>query len=261
MTNTPKIIDRIQKLLRLASNAGSEAEAALAAERAATMMEEHEIHEAMLTVEAGGTPRASEPIERAFEVTKTKKKVAWHMRIVNAVASTYGARAYWMGGKVILFGRLSSVQAANYTSHYLMRAVETITDREAPTSACSKAFRNAFRLGCASRVAGRLDEAERAKRTAPPDTETGRIFAMEGDTEPSAPEPRPSNSMALAIVERDRKEVDDAYATLEKRFGPAPKVGNISSGGGYSAGRAAGDRVSLGGNARGGLPAGQGSLR
>jgi uncharacterized protein YeeX (DUF496 family) len=81
-----KIVDRIQKLLRLAKNAGSEAEAALAAERARQLMAEHEIHEAEISLADPTETRVVEEIVKNFEVTKTKKKVAWHMRLAAAVA-------------------------------------------------------------------------------------------------------------------------------------------------------------------------------
>ncbi len=262
MSNANKILDRIQKLLRLANNAGSEAEAALAATRARAMMAEHEIHEAQVSLETPAEPRVVEPIERRFEVTKTKKKVAWHMRLANGVARSYGARTYWMGGRIQMFGRLSAVQAANYTLHFLIREVERITDKEAPTS-LGKSYRNAFRLGCASRIEERLGQLTRDAAKAPQAPPSPEFSGEGWDAEDvaAAVEASPVNPMALAIVETDKKEVEDAYDNFSKSFGRAPHVGNISSGGGYHAGKAAGNRANLGGNARGGLKAGQGTLK
>lgn len=257
-----RIIERIQKLLRLAGNAGSEAEAALAAERAAALMAEHEIHEAELAVTADA-PRVVEPIEKCFEVTTTQKKVAWHMRVTSAVAESYGAQAYWSGGRVVLFGRLSAVQAAKYTAMYLMREVERLTDREAPSSNYSKAYRNAFRLGCSNRVATRLDIEARKRARAQatpsvPDAPIATADAAEFET-PSVPATPEVNSMALAVIEKDREEVKTAYEDYSKNWRSGRAIGKVSSGSGYSAGRAAGDRVNLGGGGKG-LPRGQGSL-
>lgn len=260
MNTGNKILDRIQKLLRLANNAGSEAEAALAAERARKMMAEHEIHEAMISLETP-TEIAPEPIEKGFEVTKTKKKVAWHMRIANAVAHSYGGRAYWTGGRIQMFGRLSAVQAANYTTHYLLREVERITDRDADGT--SKSFRNAFRLGCATRIAERITEQARVAKLAKsqPTFTAAEPLDGEGLTAREDTQEQEVNPLALAIVEKNQQEVDEEYATFSRRFGRAVNVGNYSSGGGYYAGRSAGERANLGGNARGGLKAGQGVLR
>ena len=339
-----KIIDRVQKLLALASNAGSEAEAALAAERAAKLMAEHEIHEAQLSLDGAANVRTPEPIEKCHYVTRTRKRVAWHMNIVGSVDETYGARAYWQGGSVVLFGRLSAVQAAAYTSQYLIREVERLTDREAPASRFSRAYRNAFRLGCSSRVASRVraahDKAERERREAAQratveeqaahveaqlterrtafevapsaltaesyrqaveyahapgratDTDLDAAIAVtaehiveepadeaeergedhddeqteeeaaeiEAEAEAEA-EPVTPTMQALAVIDRDRKEVNDAYTEYSKKWRKGSSIGNVSSGGGYSAGRAAGERVNISSRSRGGLNAGQGSLK
>jgi hypothetical protein len=64
----------------------------------------------------------------------------------------------------------------------------------------------------------------------------------------------------IAIIEKDRAEVEQAYRNYTRKFGTARGVGQISSGNGYTAGQAAGGRVKLGGG-RGGLKAGQGTLK
>lgn len=276
MTTENKIIHRIQKLLKLAGNAGSEAEAALAAERAAALMAQYEIHEAEVALATGTEVRTPEPIEKAHRVTTTKKRVAWHMRVTSAVAESYGATAYWIGGGVVLFGRLSAVQAAGYTSQYLMREVERITDKEAPTTSYSKTYRNAFRLGCANRVSIRLSEATRLARKNP-----GAAFAKAAETtvedtgefeptpagDPSAPtdptaaEPAPVNAMALVVIEKDREEVAAEYKKFSARWRTGGAIGKVSNGSGYEAGKRAGDRVNISSRSRGGLKAGQGVLK
>jgi hypothetical protein len=248
------IIDRIQKLLRLAKNAGSEHEAALAAQRASELMAQHEVHEAEISLDAQA-PRVAEPIDKRFQVTDTKKKVAWHMRVINGVARTYGAKAYWTYGRIQLFGRLSAVQAASYTSQYLMREIESITDIEAPSPQHSRAYRNAFRLGCASRVAERLDAQTAAKR-APNST----YAHADGKSTPSDDAPPPPSAGVIAIIAKDHAEVEQAYTDFSRKWRAGARVGQVSSGSGYNAGQAAGGRVRLGGG-RGGLPRGQGVLK
>lgn len=263
MTDT-KIMDRIRKLLKLSENAGNEHEAALAAERAAELMVEHEIHEAQISLDEPNEPRTPEPLDHCHKVTETTKRVAWHMRVVGAVARSYGAHAYWYGGAVVLFGRLSAVQAASYTSQYLMREIERVTDAEAPTRAqnitdggYSKSFRNAFRLGCASRIAHRLDEKTRPSKLTKMPNGAVNLVDIEEESEET---PSPSAG-ALTVIKRDRAEVAQAYKAFSKGWKSSGTVGHFSSGGGYAAGREAGGRVSLGGGGRGGLPRGQGSLK
>jgi hypothetical protein len=235
------VLDRIKKLLRLARDAANEHEAASAAERAAALMAEHEIHEATIRLD-DAEPAPAEPIDQAHVATRTARKVAWHMRLISPIGRSYGCRAYWMGGSIRLFGRLSSVQAATYTSAYLMREVERLADAEGVGQ--SRAWRNAFRLGCASRISSRiLAQVAERERTAAPS---------------AAPSP---SAGALVLVRRDRAEVETAYAGFSRGFRNGGSVGNYSSGGGYNAGHAAGERVHLGVGSRGGLKAGQGTLK
>jgi len=281
------ILERIKKLLRLAQNAGSEHEAANAARRASQLMAQHEIHAASINLDSPDEVRAVEEIAQCHEVTYTKKRVAWHIRIASAVASSYGAEMYTMGGYdeerengIRFFGRLSAVQAASYTTQYLIRKVEEITDKHAPQSMYARRYRNAFRLGCASRIGVRINEETQAekqklakRRQHAERTEAARGDARraererfdvtdEGDEVPdldNIPTP-PASAGVLARVQKDREEVTQAYKTYSKKWGRATGVGAVSSGSGYEAGKAAGNRVKLGNRARGGLPKGQGVL-
>lgn len=280
------ILERIKKLLRLAQNAGSEHEAANAARRASQLMAQHEIHAASINLDSPDEKRAVEEIDKCHPVTFTKKRVAWHLRIASAVAASYGAECYTNGGYdgaeengIRFFGRLSAVQAAAYTTQYLIRKVEEITDKQAPQGLYARRYRNAFRLGCASRIGARIDEeaqaekqklsrrrqqaerfeathSERAKR------EQFDVSDEGGDALPDLDNlPTPSASAGvLARVEKDREEVHTAYKAYSKKWGRSTGIGTVSSGSGYEAGKAAGDRVKLGNRARGGLPKGQGVL-
>jgi hypothetical protein len=249
------VIDRIQKLLRLAKNAGSEHEAALAAKRAAELMAQHEIHEAEISLDTQ-EPRVAEPIDQRFQLTDTKKKVAWHMRVAYGVARSVGARAYYSKGRVMLFGRLSAVQAASYTTQYLMREIEAITDEKAPSPVHSRAYRNAFRLGCASRIEERLEDQIAAKNM----PQHGAAKTKSASASPANDAPPPASAGVIAIIEHDRAEVEAAYEDYSKRWRKTARVGQVSSGSGFTAGQAAGNRVKLGGRARG-LKAGQGTLK
>lgn len=278
------ILERIKKLLRLAQNAGSEHEAANAARRASQLMAQHEIHAAQINLNAPDEIRAVEEIVENHPVTYTKKRVAWHIRIASAVASSYGAELYTMGGYdderengIRFFGRLSAVQAASYTTLYLIRKVEEITDKHAPQSLYARRYRNAFRLGCASRIGARINEetqaekqkfskrraqAERFEASHAGRAKRERFDVSDEDGVPdldNIPTP-PASAGVLARVEREREEVTQAYKAYSKKWGRATGVGAVSSSSGYDAGKAAGDRVKLGNRARGGLPKGQDTL-
>lgn len=256
-----KAMDRIRKLLRT-SRSSNEHEAALAAARAAELMAEFELTEAELRVE--DTERKAEPIERAGRVyedeAKRRRRSAWREAVIGAVASSFGCRWYLSGGRGCcprLFGRLSMVQAATYTSLYLMREIERICeetwrgsegDDARAAGQQPKRWRNAFRIGAAHRVAERLAEQRRAtaeQRMAQTAAARDCLRGFAGDTA----------CQALVLVERDAEEVRSEYtrfsATWTRR---ARGIGSVRCRSGYDAGREAGARISLGG-AKGGLPA------
>jgi hypothetical protein len=149
-----------------------------------------------------------------------------------------------------------------------------MTDKDAPTTGgFSKTYRNAFRLGCANRVASRLEEQETARKEAALRaamapavedvvTEDELDEAVEEETaEAVAEEAPPASSMALAVIEKDREEVKEEYKQFSSKWRAGAAIGKVSNGSGYSAGRAAGDRVNLGGNTKGSLPKGQDTFR
>lgn len=263
-----KALDRVKKLLALAEGAGSEAEAANAAEKAAALIAEYQLTEAELRL-ASGEDKSKEPIvDRALDPRIKSKRVAWESTIAAAVARSYGCRYYWYGGTVYFFGRESSVQAAIYTTQYLRAEVERLCaeawlrEREAELSdaawngrdarGAARAWKNGFRLGAASEVARRLYTAASDRR------DTARQAAQEAAAARAARGAPAGN--ALAVIERDKEEVDAAYAKRSKGFGKGGSLGATSSLDGYARGRQAGGQVSLGGG-RAGLSAGQGRLK
>lgn len=261
------ILMRIQKLLELAKNSSNEHEAASAARRARAMMAEHEITEAEVRL-AAGVQTSAEPIEKGHYVSLgTTKRVGWHWTLAYAIAQSYGAKPYWHGSEIGLFGRLSAVQATEYTLRYLVREVAHLADREAAKITAegdgspSRRWRNAFRLGAAERIAERLGELRTPVNGVSP--RRGHARAVHGETEAIAAQPAPASVLpsagAMVLIERDRKEVEDEYAAYSRKWGKVRGLGRASSGDGFRAGRAAGGRVPLSG-ARGALKRGTGVL-
>jgi hypothetical protein len=274
MSNIEKIIDRVRKLLALAEGAGSEHEAASAAARATALIAEYQLTEAELRVADATLP--PEPIEKSArlepEVPLTgRKRVAWRETIALAVAKDLGVRMHWTytrdwsnGGRkcsdVRGFGRESSIQTWRYTCQYLWRAIDELAEAEGTSGSQSvRAYRNAFRVGCAQRISERIWLAAKERAAAPMAAHTND--EPDGDASGGAGDGQAvDRSKALAIVERDREEVDAEYKKYSKGFNTVSPVGQVSSRSGYDAGRDAGDRVKLG-KAKAGLPAGQNRLK
>jgi len=247
-----KIIGRIRKLLDM-SCSDNPHEAALAAERAADLMAEHELTEAQVRIaEAVSSP--AEPIVRGVpiegaEARRAKKRVAWKGTIAGALARSMGCHWYWNGPRVQLFGRESAVQSVSYTYQYLTREINRLCEatwaREGVDAVVAghsaRAWKNSFRIGAASAIASHLYEREtRAPRSASP--------------RPARSAASSTPSTALALVQHEQDEVDAAYSSHSKNFGSARGIGVVRSRTGYSVGRAAGEKIHLGGG-RAGLSA------
>lgn len=241
MTNTIEtVMDRVRKLLRLSERAGSEHEAALAAQRAAELLAEHNLSEAQIRLEEPERPREGLVEER---VADGQRKVAWRGQLAHAVAASYGARMHWNKNwrsdvYLVFFGRQSAVQASIYTTQYLLREVDRLAAQAVADakSESPRAYGNSFRLGCVAVIAERLRalQGEQAAQVA-----TARKAVQ------AAPAVADARCHALVLVDRDREEVDTAYAAEHRpRKGGTTRVSRFD---GYSAGRRAGARVALGG--------------
>lgn len=256
--NIEKIIERVRKLLALSEGAGSEHEAAVAAARATSLIAQYQLDEAALRVDAPELP--PEPIEKSARLEPDqpetgRKRVAWREAIALAVARDLGVKMYWWNYRVNGrkyrdvrgYGRESAIQAWRYTCQYLWRTVDELAEAEdVPYLQSARSFRNAYRVGCATRIAERLYMLRKEREKAPTPT------AAPGDAE--------RRTQALVLVQRDQQEVEQGYAAYSKGWGTTPSIGTTSNYNGYERGRQAGDRVSLGGG-RGALPAGQGRLK
>ena len=157
-------------------------------------------------------------------------------------------------------GRESAIQTWRYTFQYLCRTVDELAEAEAVQPWQSvRAYRNAFRVGCAQRISERIYLAcEENKRGHGHAATMGAETTVNDERDVVAPD---RTTMALAIIEHDREEVDREYAVIAKDFGSGlSSIGQTSNRSGYDAGRDAGERVKLTG-ARAGLPAGQGRLK
>lgn len=253
-----KITNRVRKLLQLADH-GTEHEAANAAAQAAALMAKYELDEALVRLDEPSKP--AEPIQKEARLEPEQKedikRVAWKEAIASAVAKDLGVKMYFSPVEnsrgrwryqIRGMGRESAIQAWRYTCAYLWNTVNELADNmhHEEEHGSARAWKSAFRLGCATRIAIRLSEARAIKA----EELVLRKAGLQG-----------KESMALTVVEKDRNQVDVEYAAFSKNWskGSIGAVGSISSGDGYAAGNQAGDRVSLG-NARAGLAAGQGRL-
>lgn len=182
-----KIIDKIQKLLRLATSS-NEYEAANAAARAAELMHEYQISEAVLSVKSGNAPIREGIVEQTIDGKGRHNKENWKAVIVYGIGKATGVYAYTHKGEIRLFGRISQVQTAKYMFDYLVNTVNRLADTSYSSwYGHAKKWKNNFRRGCAFTIQKRLLEI--AAKNARPVCE----------------------ERALAIIIVDKKQVEDAW--------------------------------------------------
>lgn len=251
------VTDRIRKLLNL-SRSANEHEAAAAAARAAALMAEHEITEAMVAERDTSRPDADvAPPEAIIESGRNPdrtRRVAWQEVIASALGRSLDCETYLWNGRLCVMGRESNVRTWEYTRDYLWSEVNRLADAAWLTNGADLAavgqvprqWKAAFRLGAADTIAARLQQAKREREA------QRRTLAIEAGERLGLPSGDTVQSTALALVDRalarvdaDRKAVREAFQIKTKGWRASASIGAGRRGSGYGAGREAGKSVSL----------------
>jgi hypothetical protein len=229
-----KIIDRIKKLLSLATSANQH-EAAQAAALAADLMLKHEIEEAALAP----AEAAPEAVEESVLDELGRQHVSWRGIIAAGLSKAHGCACYGTKEKGIaqtrVVGQPSKVATIRYMYAYLTSETDRLADvayrdevlecRKSDVPAPSaRGWKNGFRVGCAAEISKRLTAQRKETHAA------ARIAGQ---------------SSALVVV----ADAERAVERHMRREHPRLRSSSVrtSSRSGVSAGRAAGGNVSLGG--------------
>ena len=205
-----KVIDRIQKLLRL-SKSSSVHEAEAAAAQAQRLMTGHRIDVAMLA----DTPEEVD-VHWDLPVTSAKRLdglAMWRMTLVQAIADANGCRTIIgsdeAGFDLCVIGVSDDVALVSVAYKYLAEEVDRLARtvaRPPQTQGKARRWLSAFRQGAADRLAERIDEAvdeaEDEARHAAESTGTGAALVRVTD--------------AIALLE----ERHQASMDLEKQINP-----------------------------------------
>lgn len=269
-------LHKIKKLLDLSRNAGSEAEAALAAARAAELMTRHNLTEAELRLL--DPTNTAEPIEKAFALDGSvpKRMAAWKATVAYAVAHLYGCHQYYCGGQLRLLGRKSACEAVQYTYHYLVREVDELCEKIYESTGLklgrgdAKRWRNNFRLGASNGLSRRLhvkkaqteqerkDALRKVREEVLRNSVAGEGAVVENQAAADlvatlTQANLPASTVALAVVQADQDEVDHEYTTFSRGFGRHRSTARVTSRSAYVEGQKAAEKIRLG-SARGDLP-------
>lgn len=239
-----EIIDRIHKLLALATSA-NEYEASAAAAKAQEILTEYN-----LRLEDIKTSQKSPalPIEQ-ITVGSNSRKVYWKGFIANAIANANFCKMWWMSGKMVVAGRSHNVAIALSLYDYLIKTVERLaaegvkaekqawriylsqvegTDIEALAQPNWRRWKSSFITGCSKRLLERIEEqTQQMNSEGIPNTKvTGLACRMAHEREQEAiSQWRQEQGITLT----GRKATSKARVTRD----------------GYMAGQRAGDSISL----------------
>jgi hypothetical protein len=228
MLTQVEIAAKIRKLLALADGAGTEAEAANAAARAAAIMAQYQIEQADVDALVRDT---EDPMTRV-NTDSVGRLAGWRKQLASGIAAGCGCsviimRSHRAGESYLsFFGRTSDVQTAVYMFGALSTEIERLAKRNA--SGRGAAYVSAYKLGAAATISSRL-RAQRAETI-----EQARLAGV--------------SSMALVKV-NDSCAIARKFAekTIGKLGTAAPS--RYSSSGGFQAGQKDGRDVKLGGGA------------
>lgn len=230
------VIDKVRKLLRLAESPNAN-EAALAAAKAQSLIDEHNLSAALLAMD-GGPSEPDEDIEdfMAKDAPLDRQPILhrWRQYLASTIARANGCRIYSQGGNIALVGRPSDAETVRYLFAYLTREVDRLCEKDG--KGCGRTWRNNYRLGVVDTISKKL-RAERERFVA----EQRKLAAASG------------NSQALVRLDGALAKVDkrgaDVAAWVKSNLRLVSGGGSSSryDSGAREAGRKAGQSISLNG--------------
>ena len=147
-----KVLDRIKKLLSL-SESPNEHEAATAAAMATALMQEHNIHQAML----------NEGVDEALvqEWAEHSRRVSsWKLRLLTSLGKANGVLAPKVVGQgILLVGQETDVRVVSYLYAYCVKAVDRLTTQSG--RGMGKAWCNDYRHGCVDTIVKKIAEIQK----------------------------------------------------------------------------------------------------
>jgi hypothetical protein len=229
-TSHDEVLAKVRKLLALAGNgAATEGEATNAAAAAQRLIAQHRLDVALLDDATDSKPEPAsgshEPLERG------QKAVHWRGILAEGVAVANGCQVYWNRGNLMIVGAPSDVASVRHLYTWLAREI----DRLGADAALGRgrSYGRSWRMGCASRVVERIEEAAAA----------GKAEAKATAIEAGAALARVDSAIAKVDARMRATEAWLSRHVKLKRATTAPVNGDA-----LRDGRAAGDRIKLSGH-------------
>ena len=162
MADVNALLGKVRKLLQLATSSNQH-EAAMAAAKAQTLIDENNLADALLQLD-GAAEAPEEPIidfgsREALDDTSPGKLIRWRTALASRLCQVNGCRLWRDSGVLHIVGRPSDVSAVRYLYGYLSHEVERLA--KVNGSGCGRTWLNNYRLGCVDAINHRLQEQHR----------------------------------------------------------------------------------------------------
>jgi hypothetical protein len=204
--NTDRVVTLINKLLALSKDGGAtEAEAALAAEKAQELMTEHNL--SMATVEAAGGDSGESGV-RIKDGLNHRQVYNWQKQLMAHIADLnfchcmlrYETNRTWNGTSKVfngyqLIGRAANVASTRVMFEYILQSINRLAKEALDPKEFFTRYGHSFKEGCADRIVERLQE-RRAKEVEEQEREAREQNVR--NQHPSAP-----TGNAIVVVLRD----------------------------------------------------------
>lgn len=235
MSDLSATMDRVRKLLRLATNNPNPNEAANAAAQAQRLVDTHNLSTAMLEIETSQTTHGldDEPIidfaDSPLDDPGTVKILdRWRASLAMQIAANNACKIYRTGADLKIIGRPTDADAVRYLYSFLTREVERLTTEAGRGQ--GRTWRNNFRLGIV-------------------DTITRKLKKQHDQFKTEARESAGANSGALVRIDQALARIAERGASVEEWAKKNKNLRAGSGGGGSrldstarSQGRSAGEK-------------------
>jgi hypothetical protein len=259
-----KIIDRIKKLLALATS-DSIGEAASAAAKAQELMERHSIEQAMLVIDG----ESVDPAITSQTLWQGKCRVpSWILQLATGMAEINRCKLWYrssdrgeeVGGSYIkAAGTTDSLEKMSVLMDWLIQETNRLYHEEKPDNfdrGQGKRWSNAFRLGASSTIVARLKEAaakaRKEMKSGGPSSEEYRLALEAADIEALMRLDASRTKYLPATVQSALVRLDNEAALAEawvqnnlKLSRGMPRNFQGTYGDAYATGREAGKRANL----------------
>ncbi len=233
METPQSVIEKIQKLLKLAECKGAGVgEAANAAAAAQKLMTEYRISVA----DIGEAPGTEEQINNNYSIFQGERIIHWRSQLATSVCAANGCKMYYnysnagfRNGRAVkevqfrVVGRDSDIQIVDYFFKYLCNEIERLAAFEmAFNRGRGKSWSDSFKKGAAVEVSRRLLEAnQQAKRAA-------------------------SQNNSTALVKLDQRDADvQRWMRNNLNLRAATTKSSLKDSGAFNRGREAGSKIQL----------------